>query len=914
MPSCPKCSRDVDRASRFCSSCGASLASGDDDQTVVTEGSGSSGASGSSSSGSTPSAVWLHSQSSPDARFTPGTLLGGRFRIIGLVGRGGMGDVYRADDLLLGQPVALKFLPPALAQHPDRLARFYGEVRIARQVSHPNVCRVYDVGEIDGLPYMSMELVDGDDLSSLLRRIGRLPKDKAIDVARQLCAGLAAAHDKGVLHRDLKPGNVLIDARGKVRITDFGLAVLADEFDPKEARAGTPAYMAPEQLASNAVSPRSDVYSLGVVLYEMFTGRRAYSGNTLVEVRKQHENASLPTPSSILDEMDPAIERAILRCLEHDPRERPASALAVAASLPGGDPLAAALAAGELPSPDLVAAAGGTGILRRRIAWSALGVVVAGLALLLGLSDRLLLLRQVPLDTPPAVLVDRATSVLRTLGYADPPGDRAHGFVYDEDYVRWVRDNDSTMGRWQDLRTGRPAAVHFWYRQHRQHMRSQDPLDGAGVSLADPPLLWSGMATVLLDPLGRLTDLYVVPPQLDSTRAAAGPVPVPADWTPLFAAAGLETSRFAPAPPSWVPPVYCDSRAAWVETAPVRADRPLRIEAGSYGGRPNYFQMVGPWTHPNRMVPPPQQTREKLAQWGVMGLILALLVGGVVLARRSLQTGHGDRRGATRLAFYVGFMTLGSWLFAENHSPNPNVEWLAVVPFFGLALFMAAIYWVLYVGLEPVVRRRWPDSLISWNRLLAGRFRDPRVGRDLLLGLAAGGLMPVIEAVQCLLPGWLGRPPVAPTQVWLDSLDGFARATALFLSVLGDIAFLPMALLFLLILFRMIFRKPRVAAAAAVVLFALLSSSRNEYPWIALVANGLQIAILLGVLLRLGLFAAIATNFFAGMVGVYYPLIADFSAWYAPATVFACGILLLLAVYGFRISLASQPLAAGGRA
>ncbi|MEX1312398.1 MAG: serine/threonine-protein kinase, partial [Candidatus Sulfomarinibacteraceae bacterium] len=149
------------------------------------------------------------SPSSADhGRFIPGTVLADRYRIVGLIGRGGMGEVYRADDLKLGQPVALKFLPVGLDRDEGRLRRFLNEVRMALRVSHPNVCRVHDIGEFDGQHFISMEYVDGEDLSSLLRRIGRLPKSKAIQAARQLCAGLAAAHGQGVLHRDLKPANV----------------------------------------------------------------------------------------------------------------------------------------------------------------------------------------------------------------------------------------------------------------------------------------------------------------------------------------------------------------------------------------------------------------------------------------------------------------------------------------------------------------------------------------------------------------------------------------------------------------------------------------------------------------------------------------------------------------------------------
>ena len=175
-------------------------------------------------------------------------MLAGRYRVIGLLGRGGMGEVYRADDLKLGQPVALKFLPRDVERDHDRLERFLTEVRLSLRVTHPNVCRVFDIGQIEDRQFLSMEYVDGEDLASLLRRIGRLPEDKAIEIARQLCAGLAAAHEEGVLHRDLKPANIMIDGRGRAKITDFGLAGATSGITGIEARAGTPHYMAPEQI------------------------------------------------------------------------------------------------------------------------------------------------------------------------------------------------------------------------------------------------------------------------------------------------------------------------------------------------------------------------------------------------------------------------------------------------------------------------------------------------------------------------------------------------------------------------------------------------------------------------------------------------------------------------------------------
>src|SRR5208337_3942373 len=276
-----------------------------------------------------------------EGRFAPGALVAGRYRIIALLGRGGMGEVYRADDLSLGQQVALKFLPQSVTDE-HTLERFRNEVRIARRISHPNVCRVFDIGQADELTFLSMEYIDGEDLGSLLRRIGRLPGDKAAEIARKVCAGVAAAHDKGVLHRDLKPANIMLDGRGEVLITDFGLAAVAHEIT--DVRSGTPAYMAPEQLSGEEVTFKSDIYSLGLVLYEIFTGKLPFESTTLAGLVKAQQESTPVSPSSLVRDLDPMVERVILRCLQPKPASRPASALAIAAALPGGDPLAAALA------------------------------------------------------------------------------------------------------------------------------------------------------------------------------------------------------------------------------------------------------------------------------------------------------------------------------------------------------------------------------------------------------------------------------------------------------------------------------------------------------------------------------------------------------------------------------------------
>jgi serine/threonine protein kinase len=272
-------------------------------------------------------------------RFSAGMMLADRYRIIAALGKGGMGEVYRAEDVVLGQPVALKFLPENLAQDADLLKRFRKEVRIAQQVTHPNVCRVHDIGVVEGQSFLTMEYIDGEDLAALLKKVGRLPQDKGLELARQLCQGLAAAHDKGVIHRDLKPCNILIDAQGHVHIADFGLAIFEEDVHLTVPHAGTPAYMAPEQLAGEEVSVQSDLFALGLILYELFTGKRAFQARSREELARLHAEGTPVKPSNHVTGIDPEVERVILRCLEKDAKDRPSSALEVAAALTGTDPL-----------------------------------------------------------------------------------------------------------------------------------------------------------------------------------------------------------------------------------------------------------------------------------------------------------------------------------------------------------------------------------------------------------------------------------------------------------------------------------------------------------------------------------------------------------------------------------------------
>ncbi len=833
--------------------------------------------------------------------FTPGAVVGERYRIIGLLGRGGMGEVYRADDLKLGQPVALKFLPHGLSDDPARLDRFYAEVRIARQVSHPNVCRVYDVGDIDGRHFLSMEFVDGEDLASLLKRIGRLPNDKALEIARQLCAGLAAAHDKGVLHRDLKPANVMIDGRGHARITDFGLAVAAGEATEGEL-SGTPAYMAPEQLAGKGASVRSDVYALGLVLYELFTGRRAFTATTLSDLKRKKEEEAPPSLLETTRDVDPIVDRVILRCLDRDPRNRPAAALQVAAALPGGDPLAAALAAGETPSPEMVAASGASQGLAAGPAWACLAATAVCLIVAILWTPASKLYRLAPLEKPPEVLIDRSREILQSVGAGGSFADSAFGFQQSNEFLSYVVDHDRSPRRWDHIATG---AVTFWYRQSREILEPRGFLTsdagGGVVTPTDPSPDQSGMAAVWLNPQGHLVKLFVVPPRVDDPAGH----PAATDWNPLFTAAGLDPAAWTPAAARWTPPAFADARAAWTGALSERPDAPMRIEAASYRGRPVSFELIGPWTAAALAAPDSGAAGRHVGQLILVVLFVAVLAGAALLARRNLRAGRGDRQGAGRLAVFVFFSYCVAWLFAAHHVASAWEVALSI-QMLSWALFVSGALWVLYVALEPQLRRHWPATIVSWTRVLSGAVRDPLVGRDVLVGSLAGAVMLVLSRIEVLLPSWLGQPPGKPDVFSSSLLRGFRLVVASLLASLDSQVFVALALLLLLLWMRFLLRSQMAAFVVCGALLAVANSLGSDRLVITLALVSLTWLLIFFVLMRLGLVAVIVMLYFASL-GDSYPITTDASAWYWGIGFAALAVLMGIAIYGFVTALGGRP-------
>jgi serine/threonine-protein kinase len=828
-----------------------------------------------------------------EGRFVPGTLLGGRYRVIGLVGRGGMGEVYRATDLMLGQSVALKLLPPEASSNPRLLERFHGEVRVARQVSHPNVCRVYDIGEIEGMPFLSMEYVDGEDLAGLLQRIGRLPEDKALVTARQLCAGLQAAHDRGVIHRDLKPQNIMMNKRGEVVIMDFGLAAIADQLTGAEVHNGTPAYMAPEQLKGAEVTARSDIYALGLVLYEIFTGRRPFDGQSVKQLLEQQESAHLPSMTSGTVEVDPAVEKAIRRCLEPDPAKRPSSALAVAAILPGGDPLAAALAAGETPSPELVASAGEQEGLERKISIPCLVVVMGCVAAAIVLQNQQCALMSAPLDDAPEVLAHQSRQMAAAFGYPRKPADtnlilENRGVLLD--HLKMLPG----VPKWREWFEAE-SPIRLDYRESQSSLVAEP----YGLVTGDnPPPVDPGMVRAVVDGAGRLREFYAVP------YAGGDDLATAVEPAAVFHAAGLDMAAFSETPPKFLPVAAADQTHAWKGPHPKIPNLDLTVDMATWKGRVTEAKVEFDWKQAAA-----QTGQSHAAQ--VRGIVLLALMAmgvlaGVLLARRNWKCGRTDRKGALRIATTVFFLGMIAWLGTVHAVPSDsmfNLFFASAATWLGTGIGI----WLLYLALEPSVRARWPHSIITWNRIMAGRWMDAQVGSHILIGAAVGSAVwtsaEVVDGFTGNTMGGSGGLAAAlGTRQWV----GFQAA--------GLSAVLWTGLLFFFALtgLRQLVKKDVVAATLASLFFTFINvSALNSPNWKAKSAIYFgMFAILLFVLLRYGLVAIVAAACFIDSLD-NMTLGADWKTWYAPAGLATLTMLLGIAIFAFWRSLGGRELFGG---
>jgi len=839
-----------------------------------------------------------HSTTGGGARFVSGTVLAGRYRIVGLIGKGGMGEVYKADDLELDQTVALKFLPEELSKNEDLLRRFRGEVRNARQVSHRNVCRVFDIGETEGLYYLTMEYIDGDDLSMLLKRIGRLPSDKAVEISRDISMGLAAIHKAGILHRDLKPANIIIDSNGEARITDFGIAGIEAEVQGNESRVGTPAYMSPEQIDGKEVTQRSDIYSLGLLLYEIFTGKQAFEGDSVQELQVKQATTSPRNPSEIVTGIDPLVESAISQCLEKDPKNRPQSALHVAMSLPGGNPLQIALDAGQTPSPEMVAAAPKVGMLRPRIAFALMMTVFIAFGLLIGLTTRRTLQHFVPLDKSPDVLSERSRELAEKFGYT--PVDSYHRFHMFTSYLDYVKENDQSQDRWKKLAGAQPAVLQFLYRASPEPIV---PVAGGEPTLYDPPNNVPGMTKILVDTKGRLVFFEGVPSRIIETASSRGEF----DWGLLFKEAGLDLASFQSTEPQWTPSQAYDEQRAFSGTYPGVPDIAFRIEAATLRGKLVSFAIVEPWT------PPPGQTPGPPG--GVAGpvitiaLFFIMLSGSVWLAIKNVQIGRSDLKNAFRVAVLLFGLRMIIWLFSTHHVASLG-EYRLLETAMAYALTWAVIGGLMYLAFEPYLRKIAPERVIAWNRLLTGDWRDPLVGRDVLIGAAGYSLTLIVGLLLTyFIPRWLGDPPLIS---WDD--PAYLGGINIFPAFLADNAslalFLSFGVAFFMLFSGLLLRRKWLGVAAVWLLLVVPALVVNSEASLLDSIDGIfQISMLVLIAFRFGVLASLSFFFLSFLNSI--PFAVDLTTWYAGNFILVILVLAGLTIYGFYTSIAGAKLFGG---
>jgi len=303
---CPKCHFDNPSDSKFCKECGTQIIPLEKISAPLT----------------------AETLETPKEELTTGSTFAGRYQIIEELGKGGMGKVYKAHDTEIKEKVALKLLKPEIAADKKTIERFQNELKFARKISHRNVCRMYDLNKEEGSYYITMEYVPGEDLKNTIRRVGPLGAGKTIFIAKQVCEGLEEAHRLGVVHRDLKPQNIMIDKEGNARIMDFGIArsLTAKGITGAGVMIGTPEYMSPEQAEVKEVDQRSDIYSLGVILYEMVTGRVPFEGETPLGIAMKHKSEVPKDPKELNAQIPDDLSRVILRCMEKDKEKRYQSA------------------------------------------------------------------------------------------------------------------------------------------------------------------------------------------------------------------------------------------------------------------------------------------------------------------------------------------------------------------------------------------------------------------------------------------------------------------------------------------------------------------------------------------------------------------------------------------------------------
>src|SRR5207248_3036849 len=407
-----------------------------------------------------------------------------------------------------------------------------------------------------------------------------------------------------------------------------------------------------------------------------------------------------------------------------------------------------------------------------------------------------------------------------------------------------------------------------------------------------------GMISIFLDPDGRLVSFEIMPPQREDKPEGVKPV----DWSPLFAASGLDPKALAPADPIWNFLASSDTRAAWTGTWPGSA-RPLRVEAAALHGRPVGFSLYGPWTPAWRQNPDQSTKAQKIGVMILIAITCTVILGAIFFAYRNYRTGRSDPQGAVRLALFVFAAQMALWIFRAHFTLSVSTFGLFIIAI-STSLFWGVMLAVVSLVLEPCVRRRWPHSIISWSRVLLGRWRDPLVGRDILFGLVLGSFWVIV--VQMFI-GYLIHIGDVPHIGSAEYLLGVRRTLgAALLLVPADIQ-ATLLFFFLIFLFRLVLRNEWLAAGAFVLLFSTTQSLRQDYFWTSMIVFIIIYSLAAIALVRFGLVSLAAALFLTDFL-LNAPITADFSKWFIGSTVFVYASAVALALFAFYTALAGQRL------
>jgi hypothetical protein len=468
-----------------------------------------------------------------------------------------------------------------------------------------------------------------------------------------------------------------------------------------------------------------------------------------------------------------------------------------------------------------------------------------------------------------------------------------------------VRDDSTNADRWSALGTRRPGAIRFWYRQSPEPMVA---VENRGiVTPSDPPRAAPGMLELWLDGSGRLLALDAVPRRTESAGDSAAPV----DWNVLFTCAELDFAAFRETQPEWVPEGFADARAAWLGTFPNQPEPEIRVEAAAYGGRPVFFRVIGPWTA-DPGAKPEANLAARVFVIAILVVMMGVLAGGVFLAIRNIRLGRGDQIGARKISLLLFLLMCLLGELAAHHAGSLSDHINKFFDRTASSLFVAALMWLFYLALEPYARRTWPEQMVSWSRLLTGRWRDPLVGRDILAGgvfflfnvatgatsmlaaAATGGAPPAPDGIQ-----WLVLTGPGPTLGWVFGWFVNALFYALFI------------LLFILLL-RMLLRNHVVAMVAyAAIVAAFTYFGASDDAQLVGAVHGVLVGVAWAfVLFRFGLVTFIVGMYFQLMMS-NFPITLERSVWWSSASYLVIAVILAVTAYGLRTALSGRHTAAG---